>query len=111
MNHKIFCSKKGHQIYPLEIERIDKSGNVFVRPCKECEEEISDIVDQGIDEYKNWHSISENDIDEIRDDCEKGENLLTDVINALEADGLASAEMLNILEEVKCCFWSIEGNI
>lgn len=20
----IFCSKKGHQIYPLEIERIDK---------------------------------------------------------------------------------------
>lgn len=48
----IFCSKKGHQIYPLEIERVDKNGNILVSPCKECEEEISNVVKERIDEYK-----------------------------------------------------------
>lgn len=46
----IFCSKKGHQIYPLEIERVDKNGNILVSPCKECEEEISNVVKERIDE-------------------------------------------------------------
>lgn len=86
----IFCSKKGHQIYPLEIERIDKDGNIFVRSCRECDEKISDVVEQ------------------IKRECEEGESLLNDVINALEEDELASTEMLNTLEEAKRCFWSIE---
>lgn len=104
----IFCSKKGHQIYPLEIERIDKNGAIFVGPCKECEEEISNVVKERIDEYKKWYAISPDEGKEIEEECQEGENLLTDVIDALEADELASAEILNTLEEVKHCFWSIE---
>lgn len=104
----IFCSKKGHQIYPLEIERIDKGGNIFVRPCKECDEEISDVAKQRVSEYMKRRTLSSEDREEIGKECEEGENLLADVIEVLEADGLASAKTLNILEEVKRCFWSIK---
>lgn len=104
----IFCSKKGHQIYPLEIERIDKDGNIFVRSCKECEEEVSDIINKKNDEYEKWRAISDNDKEEIEKECEEGESILGDVIDALEADELVSAKMLNMLKEVRRSFWSIE---
>lgn len=87
---------------------MDKNGNILVSPCKECEEEISNVVKERIDEYKKWYAISPDGGKEIEEECQEGENLLTDVIDALEADGLASAEILNALEEVKHCFWSIE---
>lgn len=104
----IFCSKKGHQIYPLEIERIDKNGNIFVRSCKECDEEISDVAKQRVSEYMKWRTLSSEDREEIGKECEEGECFLEDVIDALKADGLADAEILNRLEQVRCSFWSIE---
>lgn len=108
MKLNIFCSKKGHQIYPLEIERIDENGNIFVCPCKECEEEISIRVGKDVEEYIDKHHHPHNQIEEICAECDEGENELSRIIDILEKNKHVDPEIIFDLSCVRQNFYNIE---